>query len=154
MDNGRTISHTFYCPIYTMDEGNEDMWLVWDSISLFFLFGVNQLNCFGLKPGAQKECLMCILSAKVTDLRGRLKCQQGDTSWVWYYILIAVGSRLIPCIRGLVDSTTALNRRSDSRESRTPFRKFFWNGETSVKDQWWERWKALLGYIECYLCFT
>ena len=25
MDNCRTISHTFYSPIYTVDEGNEDV---------------------------------------------------------------------------------------------------------------------------------
>ena len=114
MGNCRTISHTFYSPIYPVDEGNEDVGLVSDNILFFFLFGVNQVHCFGLKPGTRGECLMCIVSAKITELRGRLKCQQGDTSWVWYYVLIAAGSRLTPCICSLVDSPTALNRRRPS----------------------------------------
>ena len=77
---------------------------------------MNQVHSFGLKPGTRGECLMCIVSAKITELRGRLKCQQGDTSWVWYYVLIVVGSRLIPCIRSLVDSVTALMRRGPMGE--------------------------------------
>ena len=80
---------------------------------------MNQVYCFGLKPRAQGECLRCIVSATITNLRGRLKCQQGGTSWVWYYVLIVVRSRFILCIRGLVDSATALNR---SRPSPTPGR--------------------------------
>ena len=88
------------------------MGLVWDLI--VFLFGENQVHCFGLKPGTLGECLMCIAWTKITELRWRLKCQQGDTSWVWYYVLIAVGSRLIPCICGLVDSTAALKHRRPS----------------------------------------
>ena len=114
MGNCRTISHTFYSPIYPVDEGNEDVGLVSDNILFFFLFGVNQVHCFGLKPGTRGECLMCIVSAKITELRGRLKCQQGDTSWVWYYVLILVGSRLISHIRGIVGSATELNRRRPS----------------------------------------
>ena len=39
-----TISHTFYSPIYLMDEGNEDVGSVGDVILLFFLFGVNQVH--------------------------------------------------------------------------------------------------------------
>ena len=72
MDNCRTISLTFYSPIYPVDEGNEDVGSVWDNI--FFSFGVNQVHWFILKPGAQGEYLMCIVSAKITDLRERLKC--------------------------------------------------------------------------------
>ena len=115
MGNCRTISHTFYSPIYPVDEGNEDVGLVSDNILFFFLFGVNQVHCFGLKPGTRGECLMCIVSAKITELRGRLKCQQGNTSWFWYFVLIFVGSRLISCICGPVDSPTALNRRRSIR---------------------------------------
>ena len=62
-----------------MDEGNEDVGLVSDNILFLFLFGVNQVHCFGLKPGTRGECLMCIVSAKITELRGRLKSQQGNT---------------------------------------------------------------------------
>ena len=75
---------------------------------------MNQVHCFGLKPATRREYLMCIVSTKITETRGRLKSQQGDTSWVWCYVLIAVGSRLMPCIRGLVESATALNRRQPS----------------------------------------
>ena len=117
MGNCWTIRHTFYSPIYTVDERNEDVGLVWDNVDLvllFFLFGVNQVHCFGLKPGTRGECLMCIVSAKITGLRGRSKCQQDNTSWVWYYVLIVAGPRLIPCIRSLVESTTVLNRRRPS----------------------------------------
>ena len=53
-----------------MDEGNEDVGLV----------SVNQVHCFGLKPGTRGEYLMCIVAAKIMELRGRLKYQQGDTS--------------------------------------------------------------------------
>ena len=63
-----------------MDEGNEDVGLVSDNIFFFFLFGVNQVHCFGLKPGTRGEYLMCIVTAKIMELRGRLKYQQGDTS--------------------------------------------------------------------------
>ena len=80
MGNCRTISHTFYSPIYPVDEGNEDVGLVSDNILFFFLFGVNQVHCFGLKPGTRGEYLMCIVTAKIMELRGRLKYQQGDTS--------------------------------------------------------------------------
>ena len=53
----------------------------WSEITfLFVLFGVNQVHCFGLNVEARRECLMCIVSAKITKLRGRLKCQQGDNS--------------------------------------------------------------------------
>ena len=54
----------------------------WSEITsyCFFLFGVNQVHCFGLKPGTRGEYLMCIVTAKIMELRGRLKCQQGDTS--------------------------------------------------------------------------
>ena len=62
-----------------MNVGNEDLGFVWDKILLLFWFGVNQAHGFGLKPGTQGEYLMCIASAKITELRGRLKCQQGDT---------------------------------------------------------------------------
>ena len=87
----------------------------WSEItSYFFWFGVNQVHCFGLKPGAWWECLMCNVPTKITDLKGRLKFQQGGSSWVWYYVLIVVGPRLIPCIRGLLDSAIALNRRRPS----------------------------------------
>ena len=87
----------------------------WSEItSYFFWFGVNQVHCFGLKPGAWWECLMCNVPTKITDLRGRLKFQQGGSSWAWYYVLIVVGPRLIPCIRGLLDSAIALNRRRPS----------------------------------------
>ena len=47
---------------------------------LVFSFGVNQVYCFSLKPGAQGKYLMYIASAKITELGGKLKCQQGDTS--------------------------------------------------------------------------
>ena len=43
-------------------------------------FGVNQVHCFGLKPRVRGKYLMCIVSAKTTQLRERLKCRQGDTS--------------------------------------------------------------------------
>ena len=75
----RTISHTFYSPIYPVDEVNEDVGLFWYNILLFFLFGVNQVHCFGLKPGEWGEYLKCIVSVKIMELRGRLKCQQGGT---------------------------------------------------------------------------
>ena len=38
---------------------------------IVFFFGVNQVRCFGLKPGMQGECLMCIVSAKITEFGGR-----------------------------------------------------------------------------------
>ena len=78
---------------------------VWSEItSHCFLFGVNQVHCFG---------------SKTTELRGRSKCQQGDTSWVWYYVLIVLGWRLIPYIHGLMNNATELNRR---RPSPIPWR--------------------------------
>ena len=46
MGNCRTISHTFYSPIYPVDEGNED---VGSSSSRI---GVNQVHCLRLNPGA------------------------------------------------------------------------------------------------------
>ena len=39
MSNHWTISHTFYSPICPVDEGNEDLGLVW--------FGVNQVSSLG-----------------------------------------------------------------------------------------------------------
>ena len=39
MSNCPTISHTFYSPIYPVDEGNEDVGLVY--------FGVNQVSSLG-----------------------------------------------------------------------------------------------------------
>ena len=47
---------------------------------ILFSFGVNQVHCFGLKPLAREEYLMCIVSAKIMELGRRLKCQEGDTS--------------------------------------------------------------------------
>ena len=37
MGNCETIGHTIYSPIYPVDEGNEDVGLVWDNILLFLL---------------------------------------------------------------------------------------------------------------------
>ena len=54
--------------------------ITWIWSYCFFLFGVNQVHCFGLKPGTRGEYLMCIVTAKIMELRRRLKCQQGDTS--------------------------------------------------------------------------
>ena len=62
-----------------MDERNEDAGSVSEITSYFFLFAVNQVHCFALKPWARGEYLMCIVSAKITELGERLKCQQGDT---------------------------------------------------------------------------
>ena len=57
---------------------------------------------------------MCIISTKITKLGGRLICQQGGTSWVWYYFFNVAGSRLLPYNRGLVDRAAGSNHR-DSR---------------------------------------
>ena len=88
---------------------NDEVGSVWDNI-----FDVNQVHCFVLKPGMRGEYLMCIVLAKITELGGRLKCQQGDTSWVWYYLCAVVGSPQIPHIRGLVVSTAGSNCRNPS----------------------------------------
>ena len=61
---------------------------------------------------------------------------------------------MYPQSSGLRYSIKLQTSKSDSQEGRTPFRKFFWNREIFVKDQWWKRWKAWLGYIECYLRFS
>ena len=55
---------------------------------------------------------MCIVSAKITELWRRLKCQQDDTSWVWYYLYSVVGWPQFPYIRGLVLSAARCNCRS------------------------------------------
>ena len=60
MGNCQTISHTFYSPIYPVDEGNEDVGSVWDTSYCFFLFGVNQVHCFGLKPRGEGS-ILCVL---------------------------------------------------------------------------------------------
>ena len=52
---------------------------------------------------------MCIVLAKITELGGRLKCQQGDISWVWYYVCTVVGFLLKPYIHGLVVSAAGSN---------------------------------------------
>ena len=88
---------------------NDEVGSVWDNI-----FDVNQVHCFVLKRGMRGEYLMCIVSAKITELGGRLKCQQGDTSWIWYYLCAVVGSPQIPYIRDLVVSTAGSNRRDPS----------------------------------------
>ena len=54
---------------------------------------------------------MCIVSAKITELWGRLNYQQGDTSWVWYYVSSVVGSLQIPYILALVVSAAGSIRR-------------------------------------------
>ena len=53
----KTISPTFYSPIYPVDEGNEEVGLVWDNISLFFvwcesssLLRLKNLGCDGSIP--------------------------------------------------------------------------------------------------------
>ena len=55
------------------------MWGRSEIISYCFLFGVNKVHCFGLKPGVRGEYLMCIVSTIITELGGRSKCLQGDT---------------------------------------------------------------------------
>ena len=112
MHNCWTISHMFYSPIYPVADGNEGEGLVSEITSYFFLFGVNQVNCFGLKPRPRGEYLMYIVSVKITELRGRLKYQQGDASWVWYYFCTVAGSPLKTVICGLVVSEGGSNRRS------------------------------------------
>ena len=114
MGNYRTISHTFYSPIYPVDEENEDVGSVWDNISLFFRLVWITLMLW-LKTGVRGEYLMCFVSAKITVLAGRLKCQLGNTSWVWYYVSSVVGWLQLPYIRGLVVSTTGSNHRGPVR---------------------------------------
>ena len=63
-----------------MADGNEGEGLVSEITSYFFLFNVNQVHCFGLKPGPRGEYLISVVSVKITELRGRMKYQQGDAS--------------------------------------------------------------------------
>ena len=144
-----TISHTFYSPIYLVDEGNEDVRSVGDVILLFFLFGVNQVHWLGLKPGAWGEYLICIVSGTITEFGERLKCQHGDTSWVWCDFHNVVGSPQLSYICGLLVNASRLNCKSPSLIPRwaehwpiysSEIVKFF------VKYQWSERWNAWLGY--------
>ena len=41
--NYQTINHTFYTPIYPLDEGNDDVGLVWDFILFFRLVWINSI---------------------------------------------------------------------------------------------------------------
>ena len=56
MGNYQIIIHIFYSSIYPVDEGHEDMGSVSEITSYCFLFGVNQVYWFGLKP----RVLQCI----------------------------------------------------------------------------------------------
>ena len=116
MGNCQTISPTFYSPIYPVDERNEEVGLVWDNISLFFVW-CESSSLLRLKNLGCKGSIACVLyRLKPRSSEGD---QQGDTSWVWYYVLIVVGSRLIPYIHGLMNNATELNRR---RPSPIPWR--------------------------------
>ena len=115
MGNCRTISHTLCSPIYPVDEVNEHVGSIWDNILLFCIcFGVNKVHCFGLKFGARGVYLMWIVSTKMVELWGRLKYQQGDTSWVWYYLCTVVGWPHLLNMRGLMVSAARSNHRSPS----------------------------------------
>ena len=82
----------------------------WGRSVYCFMFGLNQVYCFGLKPGARGEYLMYTVSAKNTELGGRLKYQQGATSSVWYWLSRVVGSLQISYIRDRAVSTAGSNR--------------------------------------------
>ena len=69
MSNCRTISRTFYSPIYPVDERNEDVGLV-EIHLIVFLFGMNQVHCSSLNSRVQGEYLNCIVSAKIAKLWG------------------------------------------------------------------------------------
>ena len=86
MGNCRNISHTFYSPIYPVYVGNEDVGSVWDNILFFFFVSCESSSLIQLKTRVLGEYPMCIVSVKITELRGRLKCHQGDTSWICYYL--------------------------------------------------------------------
>ena len=45
--------------------------------SYCFLFGVNQVHCFGLKLVVQREKLICIVSAKIRQVGGSLNYEAG-----------------------------------------------------------------------------
>ena len=80
MGNCWIICHTFDSLIYPVDGGNEDVGRSLRQHLIVFFFRANQVHCFSLKLRARGEYLMCIVSAKIRELGGRFKCQQGDTS--------------------------------------------------------------------------
>ena len=73
MSDCRTITHTFYSPIYPLDEGNEDVGLIY--------FDVNKASSLGQKTKTWVENMTCIVSAAVTKL-GEIK--GGCGSWIGY----------------------------------------------------------------------
>ena len=77
--------------------------------SYYFFVWCESTLLLWLKTWAREEYFIYMLLAKTTELRGRLKCQQGDTSWVWYYDFNDVGSPQLPYTRGLVVSTAGSN---------------------------------------------
>ena len=123
----------------------------WSEITnyCFFVF----IYCYGIKFGAGGEYLMRFVSANMTDLGMRLKCQQGDTSWVWYYLCSVAGWPRFPYIRGLMlarqDQTAEIQVRFPGGQNTN--REFFWNRKIFVKDQWWYLFIYLFIYSFIYL---
>ena len=78
---------------------------------------------------------MCIVSAKITELVGRLKWRQGDTLRVWYYVWNVVGSPHLPYNRSLADKAAGSNYRCPS-SIRGRAEHLFVNSSKIVKFLW------------------
>ena len=81
MGNYRTISHTFYCPIYPVDKGIEDVGSNWDFILLFFR--LNPVHCFKVNPVGWRQHLTIQFSWATAQLlvSNSLIYQMGECSF-------------------------------------------------------------------------